>query len=469
MSLRDFATKQGFRAWLARAFFAVFALTALAYGSVAEAPLNLAAIAFALLAGLSLFYPIGAESVGRVYAATILLLAVLLAYVILQAAPFAPGYFANGPWKSADELIGPVHGAISVAPGMTLDALATLTMPFLAFLSGLALFQGDDEALLLWRALAYFGVAYGIFGILQYLFLPGQLLFAKNAFSVGRLTASFVNPDTAGTFFGLALLLNLGLTFHSLREIRLRSFVKKLANLEIRWRDENARVLLHALFCIVVAVALFLTQSRGAVGASFVGALIAVVFMGTRPLTGDRPTGGGGRWRRYTGLLGGVIVIVGLFALFAGRVIHRMETQGSDDGRFCVFASTIEAIKDHPILGTGFGTFQDVFPAYRNAECAGIFGFWERAHNVLLEGFLGLGLAFAVALVAGYAILIGAFLRGVRSRHKFRFAPVMGLAALVLVSLHSLVDFSLQIPGVAVYFAAIMASSVTISLGRGTR
>ena len=43
----------------------------------------------------------------------------------------------------------------------------------------------------------------------------------------------------------------------------------------------------------------------------------------------------------------------------------------------------------------------------------------------------------------------------------------MGLAALILASLHSIVDFSLQIPGVGVYFAAIMAATVTVSLGRG--
>ena len=59
------------------------------------------------------------------------------------------------------------------------------------------------------------------------------------------------------------------------------------------------------------------------------------------------------------------------------------------------------------------------------------------------------------------------FIRGIRIRHKFRFIPVMGLAVLILASLHSIVDFSLQIPGVGVYFAAIMAAATTVSLGRG--
>jgi O-antigen ligase len=466
MSGPDFSARQGIHAWLTKAHVAAVALMVLAYGSVTQASLNLAVIAFALLTALSLLYPIGAVAIGRVHAATVLLLATLLIYVVLQVLPLAGGGVANEAWKSVNDLIGPVPGTVSVTPGITLDALTMLALPFLVFLSGLALFQGNDQGLLLWRSLAYFGLGYALFGITQYLLLPEHVLFEQKKYSIGSLTASFVNQNTTGTFLGLAFLLNLGLVFYYLRNICINRFVKKMMDLDIRWGDKNALFLLHALSCLIVALALFLTQSRGAVGASFAGGAVAVVLMATRPLTADKPTGETGKWRRAVGLFGGVIVLVGLFALFAGRAVYRMKMEGGEGGRFCTFASTIDAIKDHPILGTGFGAFQDVFPAYRNAQCAGIYGVWDRAHNFFLEGYLGLGLPFAVALVLGYAILIRVFLYGLRSRHKFLFSPVVALAALVLVSLHSLVDFSLQIPGVAAYFAAIMASSVTISLGR---
>jgi O-antigen ligase len=161
-----------------------------------------------------------------------------------------------------------------------------------------------------------------------------------------------------------------------------------------------------------------------------------------------------------------VVVVLGLFALFAGRSVYRMQEAGSEDARWCSFASTFNAIKDNWIFGTGVGAFQDVFPVYRDSDCAGIFGFWDRAHNFFLEGWLGLGLPFLAAMAIGYAILVGVFIRGIRIRHRFRYIPVMGLAVLILASLHSIVDFSLQIPGVGVYFAAIMAATVTVSLGR---
>jgi len=51
-------------------------------------------------------------------------------------------------------------------------------------------------------------------------------------------------------------------------------------------------------------------------------------------------------------------------------------------------------------------------------------------------------------------------------RHRLRFLPVGGLAALVLVTLHAIVDFSLQIPGVAIYVASAIAAAVAAALGR---
>jgi hypothetical protein len=411
---------------------------------------------------------IGSWRAGRVQAISVFVLAGLVGYAAFQALPLPGLDLANGAWKSVSEIIGPVNGTISVAPGMTLDALTTLALPFLTFVAALAFFQGDDEALWLWRALAYFGAAYAAFGLLQELLFPDQLLFEPKTYYVGYLTATFVNRNTAGTFFGLALLLNLGLLFYELRKVRVAAFVTKALEFTIGWRDREASALVHAFCCLIVAMALFLTQSRGAVGATFVACVVAVALISTRRLTADKPNTEFVAWRRYATIVAGLLVVVGLFALFAGRSVYRMQEQGSEDTRWCAFSSTIAAIKDNWVLGAGFGAFQDVFPVYRDSACAGIFGVWDRAHNFFLEGWLGLGLPFLVALAIGYLVLIAAFIRGVKVRHKFRFIPVMGLAALILASLHSVVDFSLQIPGVGVYFAAIMAATVTISLGRAT-
>ena len=125
-----------------------------------------------------------------------------------------------------------------------------------------------------------------------------------------------------------------------------------------------------------------------------------------------------------------------------------------------------QALIDNLPFGTGFGTFQDVFPGYRDHVCAGINGIWDAAHNSFIEGGMGLGLLFLVLAPVAIALLVRAFLIGLRERQRYRFVPALGLASLLLICLHSLVDFSLQIPAVAFYAAAIFGCCVVISLGR---
>jgi len=124
-------------------------------------------------------------------------------------------------------------------------------------------------------------------------------------------------------------------------------------------------VFLHVLFCVIVAGALFLTQSRGAVGASFVGAVAGVILITMRPVTADRQSGQTGQWHRYATIFAAFVVVVGLFALFAGRSVYRMEEQGAEDARWCSFASTIQDIEDHPLFGTGVWRVSGCLPAYR--------------------------------------------------------------------------------------------------------
>ncbi len=62
--------------------------------------------------------------------------------------------------------------------------------------------------------------------------------------------------------------------------------------------------------------------------------------------------------------------------------------------------------------------------------------------------------------------LLFAVLRGIRLRKSMRWLPMAGLGVLLTVILHSIVDFSIQIPGFAVWFAAVMAGVVRVSFER---
>ena len=67
-----------------------------------------------------------------------------------------------------------------------------------------------------------------------------------------------------------------------------------------------------------------------------------------------------------------------------------------------------------------------------------------------------LGVPAALALFASIGGLALMCLRGWRRRHRDWVYPALGVAASVLVGIHALFDFSLQIPAVAILYACIM-------------
>jgi hypothetical protein len=86
------------------------------------------------------------------------------------------------------------------------------------------------------------------------------------------------------------------------------------------------------------------------------------------------------------------------------------------------------------------------------------------AHSVFLEGLLTLGVLFLPCAALAYYVLIKAFAHGAAHRRRYRYVPLTCLGILLMLTLHSLVDFSLQIPGFALAAAAVLGSGAAVSL-----
>ena len=141
--------------------------------------------------------------------------------------------------------------------------------------------------------------------------------------------------------------------------------------------------------------------------------------------------------------MAGVLV----FALSGDHLAKRLEHIDPEmEGRAAVYTIVLGAVADAPVLGTGYGTFPDVFPLYRDASIAHT-ARWEAAHNTYLENLLELGVPAATALFASIAACARICWLGIRRRRRHRVYPMVGLAVTALVAAHATVDFSLQIPG----------------------
>jgi O-antigen ligase len=385
-------------------------------------------------------------------------LALAIAFILAQSL-LLPGHpFAHPIWSSAS-LIGIEGGAVSVDPAGTRRALLSFILPFAIFLAAIALHDSDEGALRLWRRLAFLGAAIALFGLTQYLVTPDRLLFWERLPAMRGVTGVFANANTAATFFGLALLLLIGVGVDAFRGISPRGLREWLLKPVVAASNPYLRFYLILASILVTSLALVLTLSRGGVTASFAALAPVLVWAGLRYGMREAP-----RWKRVLFSIGFAGLILLAILQMATRTAVRIETGGLEDGRWCIVEGTMRAISDSPLWGTGFGTFERVFPIYRDPGCL-FHGTIDTAHNVYLEAYLGMGVMAPVLAAIFLWILFSALRQGGR-RHRYRFAGVIGAAIVFLILLHGLVDFSLQVPGVAVYLAAALAAAVSLSLGR---
>ncbi|HFD16911.1 MAG TPA: O-antigen ligase family protein, partial [Rhodospirillales bacterium] len=197
-----------------------------------------------------------------------------------------------------------------------------------------------------------------------------------------------------------------------------------------------------------------LTASRG----GFASLLVASLFLLFTAYLTTRPA------PLPAAILAALLVATGwtLLTLGGEPVLERLlATEEIDTGRLQIYALALEMIRDRPWLGQGYGGFEAIFMLYRDPRFELIF---DRAHNTYLEHAVELGLPATVLLYAAMALLFGYLLAGVFRRRRNRIFPLVAASSTVLVGFHALVDFSVQIPAVAVTYAAI----VGLGLARAT-
>ena len=132
-----------------------------------------------------------------------------------------------------------------------------------------------------------------------------------------------------------------------------------------------------------------------------------------------------------------------------------------DHTRLSLYRSTLRMIADRPWFGSGLGTFNFAFPAYRSDDIS-MWGIYD-AHSTLLELAAEAGLPLASIVVIGWMIAFGVLAHGIRTRRRDRIIPAAALAVGLVAAFHSLVDFSLQIPGFAIVVFGLLGVGVAQS------
>lgn len=458
-------------------FYCVLLLAVVDYGTVQSISRAVISLAIAALFGVSmLIIGLPRHTINAFRLAIFLFLATAF-YVFLQTTeiihilPIHPAWEAIKPYVDQ-----PVEGVASITPADDRAALLTVAMPLGFFMTGLMLFQTDEQAEKAFRGMAIAGGLIALWSLGQFFLFPDTLVFGEKRFYKGSLTGFFVNRNTAATFFGVITVALFSLWWNTASKVDLVLFREVMGSRKISQRSRRKLIDLTAFSVLLLAssTALMLTQSRAGIGASFLGLMfyaIAAAVLSNRQ-SGRSFKSARFNWKRLALVLATTIGVAFFFLAFAGRAILRAEVQGLEDGRFCIMPGVWAAIRDNFPWGTGLASFPLAYSPYHKAAC-GVDVTFYRAHNVYAEGLLTLGAAFPVLAAVFISSLMYIFIQGVRRRRQYRFAGLVGLANMIILLIHSALDFSIQIPGFAISFACVTAPLVTLCMrppgGGGSR
>ncbi len=377
---------------------------------------------------------------------------------LIQLIPGLPKFLPHPLWAESSRLlgVGGSGGTISIDPELTWHALAETGGFFAIGISAVLLLREPKRRRTACIALALAGGLYAAYGLIVWSSGDCCVAWQQKTAYLGVVTGTFINRNNFATYLGLVALVCLAHILREMGELRhvsARTFGQRLTArllllLSRRW------LMIVAFFSLITA--LLFTLSRAGITSSILGAAALVLLLSQARILGTK------RRLLHMSVFTGVVALS--ITAFGSTFVERFANEGVEDAyRTNSWEIIVTGIDASPWLGHGFGTFPEAFPLYRDDRLASR-RYWDKAQNTYLELGLDMGIPATAILLFGFGALGVQCVKGLsRRRRERRIFPAIGLAAMVLVGAHSLIDFSMQIPAVATTFAFIMGIAITES------
>jgi O-antigen ligase len=300
------------------------------------------------------------------------------------------------------------------------------------------------------------GVFESLYGIFEFFSGHRHILNLDFSSRMLSVTGTFVNRNYFAGYLLMVIPLTIGFLFS--REAnqpgRFMGWRHRLSSLD-------GKTLLLGFGLILLILGLLLSASRGGILSLLVSlSMISLLFRGQRREQ---------RVSRVSVLIFGLAL---LWAVWIGldAVISRFFTvsEGFEE-RWGMWANTIGILKDFPLLGSGLGTFVEIFPMYRSFH---IVGLYTHAENDFLQlasevGLLGAGTLLILFLFLFYKAVTG--LRSLRFGEPQRYIGIGGMVGILALMFHSIVERNIQVPGNAFLYTVMWAMVLQIALDSGSK
>jgi O-antigen ligase len=294
---------------------------------------------------------------------------------------------------------------------------------------------------------------YATYGFIVYVSGNDTILWFEKWTNYSSLTSTFVNRNSFAAFAGMGLQCLIAYAIYwSFEELT-----------EGRTGREKVRHILETMLIkawwlplaiFVTVSALLLTSSRAGFASTAVAVFLLLVMSPNR--YGEKVN------LVKAGSYGAVILglAIAAFSLSGDILDSRLQVDASLDQRFIAYPYIIEAIGDRPLVGFGLGTFEEVFRFYRGPD---VTIYFDRAHSDYLELAMTAGIPATVAFLLACLLPIIMLVRSLKYGAQYRSLIAVGMTVSIQLALHSLVDFSLQMPAVSYMACAIIASSIALA------
>lgn len=424
-----------------------------------NAPLPLIVLELAALVLLALFWAQRKEQ-RKVSIPELVIVAGIVLIPLLQLIPLPmefwaevlPGrmFYAEGLREALGEQSSSERWrSIALIPSAGEAAWLALLPPIAVFLVTRSLSSYQLQKLIyLFLGIAVFQA---VLGLIQYGAGPESFFRLGNPYYRDSAVGTYVNRNHLAGLLEMALPVALALLIATIGK------PSELLHQRGRWRQRllswgsrrGNRSILYAMMALVILLGIVFTRSRAGIMLAMLGLILSFFAFSGRI---------GGR-KLYSTV--GILAFAGaILALEIGLAPIFSRFAALDDpmreGRWSIFAGTLQAINEFFPFGSGSGSFAEVFQRFQPADF--LAGFVHRAHNDYLEWILVGGLPAAILIVASLLLYFRQGVKVWRWKYdsNFYFIQMGAGMGVFLLLLHTLVDFNLHIPANAIFFAFLL-------------
>ncbi len=379
-----------------------------------------------------------------------------LLWGVLQVVPLVPQAWTHPVWQLADGVLGThAPAVVSLDPWRSETELMKLGTYVMAAWLARVFAARAERARILLDVLIAIGAFYAVYALIMASLGIAQFnVFYAAPATNHDMSGPFVNHNSYATYAGLVALC---------AGVRLVNTGSDLVTAALGPRH-FVLTLLQYLFgrgvpylaaAALALVTLIVTASRAGNFAALAGmaSLLALaIAIGVRQ---SRLV--------WVGAVGFVVfaAVAALFVANGDALAVRLDDMADggvqDNTRLMLWSAAARMIEDAPLLGLGLGTYQTAYPMYSDTMLPFVM---DKAHNDYLELAAGWGLPAALLWWSALAWLAVLCARGVFVRRRHQLYPMLAVGATVLVGVHSVFDFSLQMPAIALTYAAILGLGI---------